>query len=113
MTRRGSDLYSTVESSTVDELAELLADHIKLRTAPLFMDAEHWRKVCLGLNRLAHLVAYKCGFRVDRKGDCYERPANLPLGKRPEGVDINPIRGRVGSIIHAHDPSGILWTLKP
>jgi hypothetical protein len=113
MTRRVNDLYSTVESSTVDELAELLAAHIKLRTSPLFIDVEHWRGVCLGLNRIAHLVATKCGFRIDAQCEYYNRPSNLPLGKPSEGVDLYPIRGRVGSIIHAQDPSGVLWTLKP
>lgn len=113
MARRANpDTYSTVESSVVDEVADILSDHIRLFTAPLFMDADDWRTVCCGLPRVAHLVAYRCGFRLDAAGEYFERKPNLPLGKEERGVDLCPIRRRIESVIHSLDPAGVLWTMK-
>jgi hypothetical protein len=109
---RRADLYSTVEASVVDDLTPILAEHIRLFTCPLFLDADHWRKVCCGLPRIAHLVAGRCGFKLNSDGTYFERPANLPLGKEERGVDIYPIRRRIEAVIHSLDPAGVLWTMK-
>ncbi|MES2666100.1 MAG: hypothetical protein V4712_08370 [Pseudomonadota bacterium] len=109
MARRASDTYSTVEASAVDELAEILAGAIAPNVAtPLFMDAYEWRAVCQNLPRVAHLVAGRNGFKLNADGEYYERPANLPLGHLEDGVDLSQIAGRIGAVLDALDPKGVL-----
>lgn len=110
MARRASnDTYTTVESSVVTELTELLGETIALQTCtPLFLDAHEWREMCQYLPRVAHLVARECGFRLEGNGDYYTRRANLPLGREERGVDLTQIKDRVRAVIDTLDPKGIL-----
>lgn len=113
MAPRGTDPYTTIESSVVDELSEILSAHIRLQTAtPLFMCAAAWRACCLGLPRLAHLVAYRCGFRLDSSGEYFDRRPNLPLAREERGVDLLPIRRRIAAVIDSLDPAGVLLAMK-
>ena len=114
MARRAShDTYTTVESSVVKELNELLHETIALNLAtPLFIDAAEWREMCQNLPRVAHLAARECGFRLEGNGDYYTRKANLPLGRDEREVDLSKIAGRVRAVLDALDPKGDLLSMQ-
>lgn len=109
MARRASDTFTTVESSVVTEISELLAEAIARHVGtPLYLDAHEFREMCQYLPRVAHLAARACGFRLEGNGDYYTRQANLPLGREEREVDLSQITGRVRAVLDALDPKGVL-----
>lgn len=113
MARRADDTYSTVESSVVDDVAEILGEAIARDVGtPLFLDAYDWRAVCQNLPRIAHLAAGRNGFKLNADAEYYERRANLPLGRMEDSVDLSQIAGRVRGVIDALDPKGVLFVMQ-